>query len=278
MRSTGSSSSDMPGLIGLGVVLIAPVCVVWLAGALAGLLATGRPLQIGLAGAARVLTRLPSHLARPGLAWPANLRGQLPGPLALQISLAVSAVLILALLAAALILFAWVNRRGAHGRAASFASRSELAELRVRRPQSGRVTLGVHHRALIAAEKRASVVVVGPSQAGKTRGLVVPALLEWDGSGCCPRRSRATSSTTPTSRAPSVARSGSSTRQDRAACRVRRGRRSWPPAPGRAPAAPRHGCSVSASPAWRAQPMRASGARRDRGSSHHCCSPPRTAT
>jgi type IV secretion system protein VirD4 len=39
----------------------------------------------------------------------------------------------------------------------------------------------VHHRRLIAAEQRASVLVVGPSQAGKTRGLVVPALLEWTG-------------------------------------------------------------------------------------------------
>jgi type IV secretion system protein VirD4 len=171
----------MPALIGLGVVLLAPVCVVWLAGTLAGLLAGGRPLEIGLADAARVLTRLPSHLARPGLAWPANVRGQLPGPLTLQISLTVSAVFILALLAGVLVLLAWVSRRGAHGRAARFASRGELTELRVRRPQSGRVTLGVHHRALIAAEERASVVVVGPSQAGKTRGLVVPTLLEWDG-------------------------------------------------------------------------------------------------
>jgi type IV secretion system protein VirD4 len=41
--------------------------------------------------------------------------------------------------------------------------------------------LGVHHRALIASEPRASVLVVGPSQSGKTTGLVVPALLEWSG-------------------------------------------------------------------------------------------------
>ena len=105
----------------------------------------------------------------------------LPGPLALQIALAFSTILVLALLGAALTLLAWLHRRGGHRRAARFASRGELAELRVRRPQSGRVILGVHHRKPIAAEQRASVLLVGPSQAGKTSGLVVPALLEWDG-------------------------------------------------------------------------------------------------
>ena len=41
--------------------------------------------------------------------------------------------------------------------------------------------LGRHEGALVAAEPRASVMVVAPAQAGKTTGLVVPALLEWDG-------------------------------------------------------------------------------------------------
>jgi type IV secretion system protein VirD4 len=179
--SGGSRRSDAPVLVGLGVVLAAPVCVIWLAGALAGVLAGGRPIQVGVAGAARVLTRLPSHLSQPELAWPASTRGRLPGTLVLQVSLGVSAVLVLALLAGALIVLAWLSRRGSHRRAARFASRGELSELRVRRSQPGRVTLGVHHRKLIAAEVRASILVVGPSQAGKTRGLVVPALLEWAG-------------------------------------------------------------------------------------------------
>jgi len=181
MSGAHGARSDAPVLAGAAVVLAAPVGVVWLAGMLAGLLATGRPLQVGMADAARVLTRLPSRLARPELAWPANVRSGLPGPLALQISLALSALVVLALLATALTMLAWVGRRGGHGRAASFASRGELAELRVSRPLVGRLTLGVHHRALIAAEERASVLLVGPSQAGKTRGLVVPALLEWAG-------------------------------------------------------------------------------------------------
>jgi type IV secretion system protein VirD4 len=87
----------------------------------------------------------------------------------------------MALLAAAALLIARAGRRPTRTRAARFASRSDLAELHVRRPQVGRVTLGVHHRAAIACEPRASVMVVGPSQSGKTTGIVVPALLEWDG-------------------------------------------------------------------------------------------------
>jgi type IV secretion system protein VirD4 len=34
---------------------------------------------------------------------------------------------------------------------------------------------------LLAAERRASVVVLGPSQSGKTRGLAIPAVVEWEG-------------------------------------------------------------------------------------------------
>jgi type IV secretion system protein VirD4 len=90
---------------------------------------------------------------------------------------------VMALLAGAVVLVAWASRRGSRtrARAARFASRGELSELQVRHPEPGRIILGVHHRGMIAAEARASTMVIGPSQSGKTRGLVVPALLEWDG-------------------------------------------------------------------------------------------------
>jgi type IV secretion system protein VirD4 len=90
---------------------------------------------------------------------------------------------VIALLAGVVVLIAWASRRGSQGRAraARFAARGELAELAVRHPEPGRVILGVHHGGMIAAAPRASVMVVGPSESGKTTGLVVPALLEWDG-------------------------------------------------------------------------------------------------
>jgi type IV secretion system protein VirD4 len=87
----------------------------------------------------------------------------------------------IALLAACAILIAWARRRPARLRAARFAARGDLTPLHVRRPEPGRITLGVHERATIAAEPRASVLAIGPSQSGKTTGIVIPALLEWDG-------------------------------------------------------------------------------------------------
>ena len=87
----------------------------------------------------------------------------------------------LAVLGAIAALLAWRWERHSRADGARFATRSDLAELRVRGPQAGRITLGSYRRATIAAEERASVLVVGPSQSGKTSGLVVPALLEWAG-------------------------------------------------------------------------------------------------
>lgn len=65
---------------------------------------------------------------------------------------------------------------------ARWARRGDLRELRVDGPERGRVTLGHHGRRLIAAEERASVLIVGPSTISmKTSGLAIPALLEWEG-------------------------------------------------------------------------------------------------
>lgn len=102
-----------------------------------------------------------------------------PGPSALALIALIASLA----LAAALIVSRSERTRRDHG--ARFATRADLKELRVRTPQPGRVTLGSHHRALIAAEQRVSVLVVGPSQSGKTSGLVVPALLEWTGPALC---------------------------------------------------------------------------------------------
>jgi type IV secretion system protein VirD4 len=90
-------------------------------------------------------------------------------------------LVVMAVLAAAALLIARAGRRPARTRAARFASRGDLSQLRIHNPEPGRVTLGIHHRAIIASEPRASVMVIGPSQSGKTTGIVVPAILEWDG-------------------------------------------------------------------------------------------------
>src|SRR5262249_51178911 len=69
------------------------------------------------------------------------------------------------------------------GAGARWARPRDLRALRVRAAQLGRLTLGCVAGQLVAAEPRQSVIVIGPTQTGKTTGFAVPAILEWQGPG-----------------------------------------------------------------------------------------------
>jgi type IV secretion system protein VirD4 len=73
------------------------------------------------------------------------------------------------------------RRRKAGLPASGFATRRQLGALLVRRPTGDRIVLGKLGGSQIAAERLQSVLVVGPSQSGKTRSLALPAIVEWDG-------------------------------------------------------------------------------------------------
>ena len=179
--------SGPSGAISDGVVLIAIGCAlaictgVWLWGGLAGaVFGRGWPDTAGtsLLG---VLERLPTRLADPAQAWPAAARSDLPGPVGFYLALA----LLMALLGTVLLM----ARRGAglavlgYGRSgARWAAGSELRALRPARSQRAlRLTLGHQRRRRIYAEQRHAVVAFGPPQSGKSAGIAVPALLEWEG-------------------------------------------------------------------------------------------------
>jgi type IV secretion system protein VirD4 len=168
-------------LIGLCAALAAMILFAVLASALAGLLGSGAPIWIAPSAAGTLLARLISHASQPARAWPAADRRDLPGDTELQIALATCLIAVLASLALAWRLTRHLGDRSPRKRSARWATRADLADLRVRRSEPGRITLGYHRRALIAAEERVSVMVVGPTQSGKTTGLVVPAIREWDG-------------------------------------------------------------------------------------------------
>jgi type IV secretion system protein VirD4 len=168
-------------LIALCAALAAILMFAILASALGGLLGGGSPIWLAPSGAGTLLARLVSHLSNPSLAWPAVDRRRLPGPAQLQAVLLVSLIAVAATVVAGWVAFRRLRDAAPSKRAARWATRSDLSELRVRRPQRGRITLGHHRGALIAAEERASVMVVGPTQSWKTTGLVVPAMSEWDG-------------------------------------------------------------------------------------------------
>jgi type IV secretion system protein VirD4 len=164
----------------LGALLV-PVAIAWLTGVVAGVLATGRPVTVTLGAAAAVAVHIPGHLSNVRGAWPTHDQPGLPGELIMVPVLAVCAAVVLTVVALAVALLARHLHRGDRDRAARWADTDELAPLAATGPQYGRVTLGHHNGRLVLAERRASVLLVGPAQSGKTTGLVVPVILEWQG-------------------------------------------------------------------------------------------------
>ncbi len=178
--------SDLAMLVAIGTALGIGL-LLWLWGGIAGaIFGRGWP-QIDSGELLGVLTRLPGHVANPAAAWPAPWRSRLPGPsgfygaLAL-LGAAVSAVVLLGLRVGTVGL---LRGRGAGAR---WASGSDLGALRrggLHNPERararGRLALGRHNGRLLHAEQRHALVAFGPPQSGKSAGLAVPALLEWDG-------------------------------------------------------------------------------------------------
>lgn len=153
--------------------------LLWLAGELAGgLFGDGWP-KSSLGTIAGVLVRLQAHVGDPAAAWPAPERRLLPGPIAFYATLA---MLLVPVAVAVLIVLRHRTRHAAStGAGARWAQPRDLHTLRIRAPQSGRLTLGRVDGHLVAAEPRQSVIVIGPTQTGKTTGFAVPAILEWQG-------------------------------------------------------------------------------------------------
>src|SRR6266542_2716374 len=167
-------------LAALGVTVL-----LWVVGQVAAVLFGDHHwLQVGLGEMAGVPLHLIHHPGDPALAWPAGVRGQLPGPVGMYVAL----VLVLSLPA---VLFGLVagNRFGhdhkLRERGATWATRWSLRHLLVLAPRPGRITLGRRGgwrgRLLLAVESCHSVLAFGPPGSFKTAGLVIPAVLEWSG-------------------------------------------------------------------------------------------------
>lgn len=162
----------------LGAALVAALLLEAIAGVAGALFGDGW-VSLPLANMPGVLGGLREHLGDPRDAWPAAVRARLPAATGFYAALA----LVLAVTAAVTVLVATrlLACRARSPNAARWARPRELRALTVRAAARGRVTLGRHRGRLLAAEERQSVIVVAPTQTGKTTGLAVPALLEWSG-------------------------------------------------------------------------------------------------
>jgi type IV secretion system protein VirD4 len=171
------------GLAGLGALL-------WLWGGVAGaVFGRGWP-HVGVGQLLGIAIRLPARLADPARAWPTGVRSVLPGPggfyggLGLLFAAGTGAAF-----AAVHSSVGWGPRR--HDLGARWAAARELRALsptlRLRRRDragqrdGGRVVLGRRNGRSLHAERRHALVAFGPPQSGKSAGLAVPALLEWEG-------------------------------------------------------------------------------------------------
>jgi type IV secretion system protein VirD4 len=179
-RGSGETVSDaiVLAVVALALVLAAGV---WAWGGLAGLVFGGGWPRVGLGAVASVIVHLPDRLGDPASAWPPGARRRLPGAAGIYAALVVL-VLIGAVLALALSRFGVVDElRGVGGGdGARWARAGELRVLHGRR-RTGRLALGRARGRLVYAEARHALVAFGPPQSGKSAGLAVPALLEWDG-------------------------------------------------------------------------------------------------
>ena len=204
--------SDTAAVVVAGVVLLVALGA-WAAGSVVTWIWTGHWPAVPPSAALSVLVRTAASPSRPGRAWPPGTR--LAPRWILAVAEGVGAVAGVA--AVAVPGAVWSKRRSrptATRRVGGlrqavlgaprgpvgnrWATRRDLGVLRVAGPTSGRLILGRSggrarsHRSraglrrrwrssLVAAEPRASVVVLGPSQSGKTTGLAIPAILEWQG-------------------------------------------------------------------------------------------------
>ena len=80
-------ANDTLLLFAIGTVLVMGG-LVWLVGQVAGLLASGVWPDVPLAELPRILARLREHAGDPAAAWPAKVRGGLPGPVGMYATLA----------------------------------------------------------------------------------------------------------------------------------------------------------------------------------------------
>jgi type IV secretion system protein VirD4 len=132
--------------------------------------------RYGLRDAPGIIARVVAHPDDPGRAWDSVNAGVAPpGPVAWWLVFAAAAGAPCALTIVVL------ARRRRDAEAATWASVRQLGRLRVRRHNHGRLVVGTSRHRQFAVEARHSLLVLGPTQTGKTTGLAIPAILEWPG-------------------------------------------------------------------------------------------------
>jgi type IV secretion system protein VirD4 len=166
-------------LTATAAAMVATCVLVWAASQLTSLLWAGEWPAISIWESPRILARIIADPANPFDVWGFPTTRPRPGTIAYYTTLSILAVLTTAVAAYTWRLWDRKTLRVPPG--TRWAKPRDLKPLLVRRPTSGRLTLGTVNGKLIATEAQHSVAVIGPAGTGKTTGFAIPALLEWDG-------------------------------------------------------------------------------------------------
>ena len=169
--------------VGIGVVLAA-ASLVWLAGQMAAVAVHQTWPAAPVSQSIAILLRLPEHLSHPAAAWSASARDVVPGAAAVYLVLLV--LLIVAGCATSWLLTRWQRwrheqQRRERDRSLAWAQPAQVGHLLTDGRDPHRVVLGRLAGHTVAAEARRSVLVVAPTQAGKTTCLVMPTVVRWRG-------------------------------------------------------------------------------------------------
>ncbi len=191
-ENRASTLGDVAALAAIAIAISLAIAV-WLWGGIAGALFGGGWPHVTPGQLLGVIVALPGALKHPAAAWPEAARRLLPGPTGCYAALALLGA---AAAGAAVIASRLARALGRDLRAARWAGGGELRQLHTPRPghgaggtyragqtgaDGGRLVLGRYRGRLLHAEQRHALVAFGPPQSGKSAGLAVPALLEWDG-------------------------------------------------------------------------------------------------
>jgi type IV secretion system protein VirD4 len=174
-RASGISDGAVLAAIGLALVMLGAL---WLWGGVAGALFGQGWVRVSFGQLLGILIRFPGHLSDPAGAWPAAVRPRLPGPGGFYLAFALLAAGATGACSLSARAGLWAALRRGDG--ARWAATGELRRLRGS-ARTGRLTLGRYRGRLLHAEERHALVAFGPPQSGKSAGLAVPALLEWEG-------------------------------------------------------------------------------------------------
>lgn len=188
-------SDPVASLLFAGVAIVGAVALLnWLSAQAAWIAVTGHSLPRPITDSLRALAALWRHAREPARAWTLSTTTTTDrGPGALVYYLFAAIVMlgsVFATLSARIFVRRIANLNGVMSAArkdgARWATRTDTRVLRTR-SRRGRPRLalgrlgGLYLKPLVATEARHSVLVLGPTQSGKTSGLAIPALLEWDG-------------------------------------------------------------------------------------------------